>query len=92
MAIATSASHEPCLTLSRNQCISCLMVPCRGILRRKMILAEGAQLWKWEFGLRPDSNPQIAVLQIGLGHQLAGRAAPHRAAALDDVVGGRRRG
>jgi len=33
-----------------------------------------------------NSNPQIFVLQIGLGDQLLGGAAPNRAAALDDEV------
>ena len=32
------------------------------------------------------SDPEITVLQIGLGDQLLGRAAPHGAAALDDEV------
>src|SRR5258705_9203223 len=32
------------------------------------------------------SNPQIPMLQLRLGDQLLGRAAPHGAAALDDVV------
>src|ERR1700746_1789188 len=34
----------------------------------------------------PGSNSQIPMLQLRCGHQLAGRAAPHRAAALDDVM------
>src|SRR5258708_37229987 len=32
------------------------------------------------------SHPKIPMLQIGLGDQLFRPAAPHRAAALDDVV------
>src|SRR5258708_31731009 len=32
------------------------------------------------------SNPEIAMLQIGLGDQRFRRSAPHRVAALDDVM------
>src|SRR5258708_8641230 len=38
------------------------------------------------------SHPKIPMLQIGLGDQLFRPAAPHRAAALDDVVAGGRAG
>src|SRR5215831_6376734 len=37
-------------------------------------------------GLRPGSNTKIAVLQVGLCHQLGRSAAPHGAAALNNEV------
>src|SRR4030088_306653 len=35
---------------------------------------------------QPHSNPEIPMLQVGLCDQLRRRAAPHRAAALNDVM------